>query len=309
VKGFWVAAAFCAHGLAGAGGIGKVMAEWIIEGHPEWDLWRLDVRRFGSNYTSQRYNVTRTVETYSKYYDIHYPNDERESARPLRLSPVYHRLKELGAIFGEKAGWERPNWFAMNQNGAVHDHEPEGWARHNWSPAIGAEHIGTRERAGLFDETSFSKIEVRGSGALALLQYLCANDIEKPVGQMTYTSMLNPRGGIECDFTVTRLADERFFIVTGTAFAKHDLSWMRLDRPDAGSVTIEDVTSSQACIGLWGPAARTILQGVTGDDVSNESFPYMSAKSITVGDIPVLALRVTYVGELGWEFYCPIEYG
>jgi len=309
VKGFWVAAAFCAHGLAGAGGIGKAMAEWIIDGHPEWDLWRLDVRRFGANYASQAYTVARTVETYAKYYDIHYPNEERESARPLRLSPAYERLKSLGAVFGEKTGWERPNWFAPYEAGAGHGHEPRGWARHHWSPAIGVEHLGTRERAGLFDETSFSKIELRGPGALTLLQRLCANDIERPVGCVVYTSMLNPRGGIECDFTVTRLETDRFLIVTGTAFGQYDLSWIRLNAPEDGSVLVEDVTSTRACFGLWGPRARAILQRVTKSDVSNAAFPYMTAQRLTAGDVPVLALRVTYVGELGWEFYCGMEYG
>lgn len=311
VKGFWVAAAFCAHGLAGAGGIGKAMAEWIVDGHPEWDLWRLDVRRFGANYASQVYTLARTVETYAKYYDIHYPNEERQSARPLRLSPAYHQLRELGAVFGEKTGWERPNWFASYEQQAAHGHEPRGWARHSWSPAIGVEHLGTRKQAGLFDETSFSKIEVRGPGALALLQRLCANDIDQPVGRVIYTQMLNPRGGIECDFTVTRLEADRFMIVTGTAFGQHDLSWIRLNMPDAerGSVLVDDVTSARACFGLWGPRARAILQKVTKSDVSNAAFPYMTAQALTVGDVPALALRVTYVGELGWEIYCGMEYG
>jgi heterotetrameric sarcosine oxidase gamma subunit len=309
IRGFWIAAAFCAHGLAGAGGIGKAMAEWIVAGHPEWDLWRLDVRRFGSNYASQAYTLARTVETYAKYYDIHYPNEERESARPLRLSPAYARLQALGAVFGEKTGWERPNWFASYAAGADHGHQPRGWARFHWSPAIGAEHLGTRARAGLFDETSFSKIEVRGLGAATLLQHLCSNDVDKPAGSVIYTSMLNSRGGIECDFTVTRLAPDRFLIVTGTAFGGHDLSWIRLNMPEDGSVSVEDVTSSRACLGLWGPRTRDILQRVTRDDVSNSAFPYLSGQAMTVGDVPVLALRVTYVGELGWEFYCPMEYG
>lgn len=309
VKGFWVAAAFCAHGLASAGGIGKAMAEWIIDGHPEWNLWRLDLRRFGNNYASQPYTVARTIETYSKYYDIHYPNEERTSMRPQRLSPAYNRLKELGASFGEKTGWERPNWFTPNESLAAHGHAPKGWSRIHWSSAIGAEHIGTRERAGLFDETSFSKFEVRGPGAVAALQYLCANDIDKPTGSVVYTQMLNPRGGIECDFTVTRLGEDRFRIVTGTAFGEHDRSWIRLNLPDDGSVVVEDVTSQYACLGLWGPRARDILQRLTKADVSNAAFPYMTAQSIAIGDVPVLAVRVTYVGELGWEFYCPMDYG
>ena len=309
VKGFWVACAFCAHGLAGAGGIGKVMAEWIIEGTPEWDLWRLDVRRFGSNYASQDYTVARTIETYSMYYDIHYPGEERLSRRGLRLSPTYYRLRELGAHFGEKTGWERPNYFKPYEEKARHGHEPKGWARHNWSRAIGYEHLMTRENAGLFDETSFNKIEVRGPGALKFLNYVCANEIDRPVGTVVYTECLNKRGGIECDFTVTRLAADRFLIITGTAFGQHDLSWLSLNMPEDGSVTIEDVSSSYCCLGLWGPKARLILQKVTQDDVSNEGFPYMTARRITVGDVPVLASRVTYVGELGWEFYAPMEYG
>ncbi len=309
VRGFWAACAFCAHGLAGAGGIGKVMAEWIVDGHPEWDMWRLDARRYGSQYNSQQYTLDRTVETYAQYYDIHYPAEERGSARPLRLSPAYHRLTELGAVFGEKGGWERPNYFAPYEKDAMHGHEPGGWGRHNWSPAVGVEHLATRERAGLFDETSFSKIEVLGPGAMMFLQRLCANDVDKPAGTVVYTQMLNLRGGIECDFTVTRLADDRFMIVTGTAFGTHDITWLRLNAPADGSVYINDITSSRTCFGLWGPRARDILQKVTRDDVSNAAFPYMTAKQITVGDIPALALRVTYVGELGWEFYAPTEYG
>jgi glycine cleavage system T protein len=309
VKGFWVACAFCAHGLAGAGGIGKTIAEWIIDGHPEWEVWRLDVRRFGSNYNSQDYTVARTIETYTQYYDIHYPGEERMSRRGLRLSSTYHRLQELGCYFGEKTGWERPNWFKPYEELARHGHEPKGWAHHNWSRAIGYEHLHTRSNAGLFDETSFNKFEVRGSGALAYLNNLCANDIDQPVGAIIYTECLNKRGGIECDFTVTRLDEQRFFIVTGTAFGQHDLSWLKINMPEDGSVSIEDVSSSFTCLGLWGPKARTILEKVTKADISNASFPYMTSRQILVGDVPALASRVTYVGELGWEFYCPMEYG
>ncbi len=309
VKGFWVASAFCAHGLAGAGGIGKVMAEWIIDGNPEWDVWRLDVRRFGPNYNSLDYTVARTFETYTQYYDIHFPGEERMSRRNVRTSPTYFRLRDLGCHFGEKMGWERPNWFKKYEELATHGHEPKGWARHSWSRAIGYEHLMTRENAGLFDETSFNKFEVHGTGALKFLNNVCANNIDQPIGTIVYTQCLNKRGGIECDFTVTRLAEERFFIVTGTAFGQHDMSWLSLQMPEDGSVTIEDVGSNYACIGLWGPKARKILEKATNDDISNAGFPYMTAKRINVGDVPVLASRVTYVGELGWEFYCPMEYG
>ena len=309
VGGLWVAAGFCAHGLASAGGIGKVMAEWIVHGQPEWNVWRLDLRRFGPHFASQAYTLVKTLETYSKHYDIHYPYDERPAGRPLRLSPVYHRLAALGAEFGQKAGWERPNWFNPNAEMSQDGRPPRGWAGRQWSAAIGAEHRAARERAALFDETSFSKIEVSGPGALAGLQRLCANDVDKPSGQIVYTQMLNPRGGIECDFTVTRLGLERFRIITGSAFGEHDLSWIRRNLPDSSSVTVEDVTARYACLGLFGPRVRAILEKVIGDDVSDKGLRYMRAKEITIEDVPALAARVTYVGELGWEIYCTMEYG
>ena len=315
VGGFFVAAGFCAHGIAGAGGVGRQMAHWIVEGEPELDLWKMDVRRFGPQYRSQGYTVARTSEVYATYYDIHYPNEERQAGRPLRLSAAWDELRALGAVFGEKSGWERPNWFAPNEDGAgVADRaaleatRPRGWAGEHWSPAIGAEALATRQAAALFDESSFAKIEIDGPGALALLQELCANDVDRPTGSIVYTQMLNRRGGIEADFTVTRLADERFLVVTGTAVGQHDLAWIRRHLPDDGSVRVRDVTSGRACFGLWGPRAREILGQLTRDDISNVGFPYLTAREITVGDVPLLALRVTYVGELGWELYPPTEY-
>jgi 4-methylaminobutanoate oxidase (formaldehyde-forming) len=305
-RGLFVAAGFCAHGIAGAGGMGRMMAEWILDGEPSLDLWKMDSRRFGAQYRSRGYTLDRTIEVYSTYYDIHYPNEERRAGRPLRLSPTYRRLTELGAAFGEKSGWERPNWFERNADGAAH---PRGWAGQHWSAAIAAEHRATRERVGLFDETSFAKLDVAGPGAVLFLQRLCANDVDRPVGSIVYTQMLNQRGGIECDFTVTRLAQDRFGIVTGTAFGNHDRGWIRRHQPDDGSVEVRDLTSSRACLGLWGPRARDVLQPLTDEDLSNAVFPYLTARWLTVGEVPCLALRVTYVGELGWELYCPTEYG
>ena len=311
VRGFWVACGFCAHGISGAGGVGKVIAEWIVEGEPELDLWHMDIRRFGAYTASRRYIATRVDEIYSTYYDISYPMKERSSARNLRLSPVYNRLEELGAVFGEKAGWERPNWLTCNEYLAEGQGwpVPQGWANHYWSPAIGAEHQATRERVAMFDETSFSKLEVFGPGALTFLQHITDNQMDQPIGAITYTQMLNTHGGIECDLTVTRLAADRFQIITGTAFGIHDLSWMRSQMPTDGSVYIQDVTSSRCCIGIWGPRARDLVQQVSENDFSNAAFPYLTAQQVTIGDIPVLALRVTYVGELGWELYAPMEYG
>jgi glycine cleavage system aminomethyltransferase T/glycine/D-amino acid oxidase-like deaminating enzyme len=309
VRGFWVAAGFCAHGLAGAGGMGKLVAEWIVEGQPGLDVWEMDSRRFGRHYASREYTLARTVEVYSTYYDVKYPGHEREAGRPLRLAPAYARLQELGAAFGEKSGWERPNWFEPNAERGDESLRPRGWAGRLWSPAIGAEHRACREAAAVFDETSFAKIDVLGPGAADFLEGLCANRVARDVGAVTYTQLLNPRGGIECDFTVTRLAEDGFRIVTGTAFGQHDSAWIRAHAPDDGSVAVEDVTSRFACIGLWGPAAREILQPLTDADLGNGAFPYMRAEELSVGPVPCLALRVTYVGELGWELYCPTEFG
>ncbi|HXY85900.1 MAG TPA: FAD-dependent oxidoreductase [Gaiellaceae bacterium] len=306
VRGFWVAAGFCAHGLAGAGGMGKLVAEWIVEGVPSLDVWEMDSRRFGAHYRSREYTLARTVEIYSTYYDVRYPGHERSAGRPLRVSPTYPRLQELGAAFGEKSGWERANWFEPNAAAGDESLRPRGWAGRLWSPAIGAEHLACRETAALFDESSFAKIEIVGDGAAGFLETLCDNRVARDVGAVTYTQMLNAHGGIECDFTVTRLADDRFRIVTGTAFGQHDLAWIRSHAPDDGSITVENVTSTYACLGLWGPKAREILSTVTTDDLS---FPYMRARELAVGPVPCLALRVTYVGELGWELYCPMEFG
>jgi 4-methylaminobutanoate oxidase (formaldehyde-forming) len=309
VRGFWVAAGFCAHGLAGAGGMGRLVAEWIVEGTPSLDVWHMDSRRFGAAYRSRDHTLARTREVYETYYDVKYPGHERQAGRPLRLSPAYARLRELGAVFGEKSGWERANWFEPNAARGDESLRPRGWAGMLWSPAIGAEHAACRERAALFDESSFAKIDVSGPGAGEFLERLCANHVAREVGRVTYTQMLNARGGIECDFTVTRLADDRFRIVTGTAFGQHDAAWIRQHAPEDGSVHVADVTSQYACLGLWGPLARDVLQPLTVTDLANEAFPYMTAREIAVGPVPCLAARVTYVGELGWELYCPAEYG
>ncbi len=309
VRGFFVAAGFCAHGIAGAGGIGKVMAEWIVEGEPEYDCSKMDVRRFGAHHRSRRYARDRAYEIYATYYDIHYPGEERSAGRPLRTAPTYLRLAELGAEFGEKAGWERVNWLRSNEDPRYEDRRPLGWAGRHWSTAIVAEHLACRERAALFDESSFAKIEVSGAGAAAFLQRLCANDVDREVGRIVYTQLLNRRGGIECDLTVARLEEDRFLLVTGTAFGGHDLGWIRRHAPTDGSVTVRDVTSAEVVLGLWGPCAREILSAVCPDDLSNEGFPYMTWRPITVGNVPVRAHRVTYVGELGWELYTPTEYG
>ncbi|MFM9140248.1 MAG: glycine cleavage T C-terminal barrel domain-containing protein, partial [Solirubrobacterales bacterium] len=264
---------------------------------------------FGPQYRSPGYTLARTRENYETYSDIRYPGHERQAGRPLKVSSAYPWHLEHGAAFGEKSGWERVNWYEPNAGLGDESLRPKGWAGMHWSPAIGAEHRATREAAGLYDESSFAKVEVTGPGAAAFLNRLCDNDVAREVGKITYTQMLNRRGGIECDFTVTRLGEEHFAIVTGTAFGQHDMAWIRSHLPADGSVEVHDVTARFACFGLWGPKAREILQPLTPDRLDSEAFPYLSAREITVGDVPVRALRVTFVGEPGWELYCPTEYG
>ena len=306
VPGFWVATGGCAHGLAGAGGIGKAMGEWIVDGLPEWDVWPLDVRRFGRQYRSQAYTLARSYEALSQYYNIKYPGEEKEAGRPLRVSPAYARHGALGAAFGEKGGWERVNWYESNAAAGDESLRPRGWAGENWSPAIEVEARAAREAVALFDQSSFSKLEVLGSGALAFLERLCANRIDRPVGTLVYTQLLNERGGIEADLSVLRRAEDRFLLVTGTAFGNHDRAWIEKHAPRDGSVYVNDVTSAYTCFCLWGPRARDVLQRLTKTPLD---FPYMSARELSVGSVPVLASRVTYVGELGWELYAPVEYG
>jgi 4-methylaminobutanoate oxidase (formaldehyde-forming) len=211
----------------------------------------------------------------------------------------------MRAVFGEKSGWERPNWFAPK---GVAPKDKLGWGLPNWFEHVGDEHNAVRTKAGIIDQTSFGKIEIKGPGSLQFLQKIAANQMDKPVGSITYTQMLNEKGGIECDLTVSRIGENHFYLVTGTAFVKHDLSWVQKHLPKDSSISVNDVTSSKTCITLCGPRARHILKPLTKDDISNEGFPYMACKQITIGHAPALALRITYVGELGWELHVPIEY-
>jgi 4-methylaminobutanoate oxidase (formaldehyde-forming) len=269
----------------------------------------MDIRRFGAQYRSPSFTHARIKETYETYYDIIYPNHEREAGRPLRISPANPWHREHDAAFGEKSGWERVNWYESNAATGDESLRPRGWAGQHWSPAIGAEHRATREGVAIFDETSFAKMEIEGPRAAELVERLCDNKVAREPGKLTYTQMLNTRGGIECDFTVGRLSEDRFSIVTGTAFGNHDREWIRKHLPEDGSVQVHDTTSQWACFGIWGPRARHVLQPLTPQSLETEDFAYMNLREITVGNVPVRALRVTYVGELGWELYCPTEYG
>ena len=309
VGGFYVAAGFCAHGIAGAGGIGKVVAEWVLAGEPTMDLWHMDIKRFGANYQSPDFTLKRITENYEAYYDIHYPGEERQSARPKKTSPVYEWHKAHGAVFGEKSGWERVNFY--QRSGGSEELRPKGWAGKNWDSSVQIEHLATRKSAGLFDESSFAKFIVSGVGVDQFLNWVCANNIAKEVGRTVYTQALNSRGGIESDYTVTRISENEFMIITGTAFGTHDRGWLEKRAREDGyqGITITDITEQLACFGLWGPKARAILSTLTDDDVSNEGFPFMHSREIVIAGIKVRATRITYVGELGWEFYLPAAQG
>jgi 4-methylaminobutanoate oxidase (formaldehyde-forming) len=303
VRGFWVAAGFCVHGLAAAGGVGKVIAEWIVDGTPEFDVSHMDIRRFGAHAGSRSWATAKALDAYSRYYDIVYPGAEWSAARPLRRSATWPRFGELKAAFGEKAGWERANWFDANAADGDPRLRPAGWAGQVWSPAIGAEVRATTEAAGLYDQSSFAKFDVRGPDVVSFLQRMCANDIDKAPGTLTYTQLLNLRAGIEADLTVTRLDDTLFRVVTSTASGVRDADWLRRHAPDG--VTVDDVTGAYGCLCLWGPAAREILAPVAEAPLD---FGFMRARRFTVGGVPVLAQRVTFVGEFGWELYAPTEY-
>jgi 4-methylaminobutanoate oxidase (formaldehyde-forming) len=305
VRNFFVGAGFNAYGIAAGGGAGLALAEWIVGGEPPMDLWPVDIRRFGRPHQSIDWVRTRTLELYGKHYTLAWPHEEHDSARPERVSPLYAALEGQGACFGEKLGWERPNWFAGEGQEA---RDVYSYGRQNWFEAVGAEHRAVRESAGLFDQSSFAKFLMVGPEAAAALGWICANDVDKPVGSLTYTQMLNRRGGIECDLTVARLAEDRFYIVTGTGFATHDFSWIEQNIPAGPRASLVDVTSGFAVLSLMGPRARDILAEATPDDVSNEAFPFATWRAITIGGAPVNALRITYVGELGWELHVPSEH-
>ena len=310
VPGFWSAQAVW---ITHAGGVGKAVAEWIVNGEPTTDLRECHIKRFHPHALSRPYVRARAAQQYREVYDIIHPRQQMDNPRNLRLTPFYTRQKELGGVFFENAGWERPQWFDANEGLLdsldVTGESRTGWEAREWSPTVAAEHVAARERVAMFDLTPFAKFEVTGPGALGALQRLASNQMNKPVGTITYTSMLTPGGGIKCDLTVTRLAENRFMVVTGGAMGLHDLAWIEAHLPDDSSVSVTDVSSGRCCIGLWGPRARDLLSRVCDDDISDRGFPYMTAKPITIAEVPSLALRISYVGELGWEIYAPAEQG
>ena len=310
VPGFWVAAGFCAHGLAGAGGIGKVMAEWIVDGEPECDLWHMDIRRFGRQYRSQSFALARTTEVYSHYYDIKYPGEERRGrTSAARLARRTRGTLKIGASFGEKSGWERVNWFDPNAADGDESLRPRGWAGQHWSPAIEVECLATRERAVLIDESSFAE-DRRARPRRVRLPRPHVRERRRPAARLRHLHPAAQRPRRHRERRHARAPRERPLpLVTGTAFGSHNLAWLRRHLPEDGSVYVDDVTASRACFGLWGPRARDILQSLTKSDLSTRGLP-VPAGAGDRGRLRAAArLRVTYVGELGCELYCPTEYG
>lgn len=301
----FVGAGFNAFGIASGGGAGMALAEWVAKGAPPYDMWPVDIRRFGRPHTDVDWVRMRTLEAYGKHYTMAWPSEEHESGRPCRRSPLYDKLKSSGAVFGEKLGWERPNWFA--EDGEVR-RDIYTFERANWHAPVGREHKAAREAAVLFDQSSFAKFILQGPDAEAALQWIAANRVDKPVGSVIYTQMLNDKGGIECDLTCIRTGHDTYYIVTGTGFATHDFDWIRRNIPGGMNAQLVDVTSSNAVLSLFGPKARDILSAVTRADISNEAQPFATARQIGIAGCPVLALRITYVGELGWELHLPTEY-
>ncbi len=300
----FVGAGFNAFGIASGGGAGWVLAQWAIDGEAPLDLWTVDIRRFSNLHRDRQWVLDRTLEAYGKHYTVGFPHEEYASGRPAIVSPLYERLKKHRAVFGSKLGWERPNWFAP-QGVAVEDVYSMG--RQNWFAAVGGEHRHVREKVGIFDQSSFAKFELAGKDAGKALDHICANDVSKPAGRLTYTQLLNTRGGIECDLTVARLAEDRFYIVTGTGFRTHDFAWIRDHIGDGLDARLTDITEAFGTLSLMGPRARDVLAKVTSADVGQAAFPFGHVREIEIAGTMVRALRVTYVGELGWELHVPID--
>ena len=306
LKNLFIGAGFNAFGIASGGGAGMALAEWVAKGAAPYDLWPVDIRRFGKVHQSTDWVRARTLEAYGKHYTIAWPSEEHQSARPTRRSPLYAHLNAQGACFGEKLGWERPNWFADLKAGE----EPKdrySYQRPGWWHAVKREHQAAREAAVLIDQTSFAKFTLKGPDAASALNWIAAGNVDRAVGSLTYTQMLNAKGGIECDLTVARIAEDEFYIVTGTGFATHNFDWINRNLPAGANAQLIDVTSGSAVLSLMGPEARDILARICPDDLTNRGFPFGTAKRISVARCPVLALRVTYVGELGWELHMPTD--
>jgi len=301
---FHMLAGFSIFGIVFGGGSGKYAAEWIVDGQPSDNMWELDVRRFDDYAASTEFVSARALEVYRREYAIRYPGEELPGGRPLKTSPLYDKLSAKGAVFGARFGWERPLWFA--KDGPARDEY--SFRRGNWHAAVGDECRAVRSSVGVLDQASFAKYEVHGPGARRFLDYLCANRLPETVGRMTLTQMCTPKGGIECDVTVTMLAEDRYYVVSAAATELHDYEWIARHLPRDGSVTLENVSSRLATLTLAGPRSRDLLQALTRTDVSNKALRFFRCQELHVGMAPVRALRLSFVGELGYELHHPMEY-
>ncbi len=302
LRNLFVAAGFNSVGIASAGGAGRYLAEWLIDGHMPIDLWSVDIRRFGGYANNTAYLRERSAEVLGLHYQMAWPNREFETARNLRLSPLHDRLAAQGACFGVKAGWERPNWFARP---AQRPEAEYSFGRQNWFDNHAAEHRAAREAVAVFDQSGFAKLLLQGPDALAALQRMCGNNLDVPLGRAVYTAMLNERGGFESDLTVIRVGAAEFQIITGTAQATHDADWIRRGLRTGERAELVDVTDATAVIGVMGPRSRELLRRVSDADFSNAAFPFGTSRLVAIGMATARAVRITYVGELGWELHVP----
>ena len=311
VKGLWAAAAIW---IKEAPGIARMLAEWMTDGKPEIDPHGSDIARFHDHQKARHHVKARSAEGFNKTYGIVHPNEQWASNRNVRLSPFNARERELGAVFFETAGWERPFWYDSNKalleeyGDRVMPRTAE-WESRWWSPIINAEHLAMRDRVGMVDLSAFAIFDISGPGALDHVQAMAVAQMDVPVGRVVYTPLLNEAGGIKSDLTIMRLGADLFRVVTGGAHGMGDRKWFRDHLPEDGSAQLYDATSTWCTAGIWGPRARDVVASVTSDDVSNEGFPFGTARTIELGGIPVLASRISYVGELGWELYVPMEQG
>jgi dimethylglycine dehydrogenase len=302
LPGLWLACGL-SFGITQAGGAGQYLAEWIVEGQPSIDLWEADPRRYGA-YATERHAVARCTDIYENEYAIVYPQDDRPAGRPARTSPLYDRFRAAGAVFGVRNGWERPYWFAPP---GIEPRDRPSFRRTNWFEAVGREARAVRERVGLLELSSFSKYEVSGPGAEAFLDRVCANRLPR-LGRIALSQLLTPRGTIACDVTVTRLAPRRFLLLSAAAAELHDLDWLLRHAPADGSVAVENVTARWGVLVVAGPCARELFGRVTDADLGDAAFPWLSMREVEVAAAPVRALRINFVGELGWELHHPLEY-
>ncbi len=293
------------YGIAAGGGAGEMIAEWILQGEPSLDLWPLDIRRFSPHHSAKSFMYPRAVEHYAHHYKMRYPGAESDVARGLRRSPLYQVLKQHGAVYGSKNGWERPLWFAPV---GVEPVDQLDYLNPGWKQYSANEHLAVRTKLALIDQSSFSKFELIGKGACTALQQMAVSNMDRPVGSVIYTQMCNVRGGIEADLTIIRLAEDHYYIITGSGFGVHDSDWINRHLPDDGTVHLIETTSARAVINMCGPLARKVLEKVCEEDVSNAVFRFATARDITIGAARVRAVRIGYVGELGWELHIPTEF-